>query len=233
MGGQRRLQAARCEGCGLHVELCACAERARVELPFRVLVVQNNRERHKPTNTGRQVVASIAGAELIYWGELDRDAEDGSLRTAAFDDALLVEAGVDYRLIFPRVLDPEGPTPIESPELGRADIGPRTSIVLLDGTWAQCSRMARRVPAIAAMPAYRLPPGPDSHWGVRTATEASRISTYEAAVRVLELAGELAAADAMQAWFDLHSARMQFMKGKRSSPSVPPEWIAERARRFG
>lgn len=233
MGGQRRNTLERCEGCGLHLELCACAERPRVELAFRVLVVQNNRERHKPTNTGRQVVASIADAALIYWGELDRDPDVGSLRTAAFDDALLVQADVDYRLIFPRVLDPEGPAPIESPELAPTDFGPRTTIVLLDGTWTQCSRMARRVPAIAAMPAYRLPPGPDSHWGVRTATEASRISTYEAAVRVLELAGALAQADAMQAWFDLHSARMQFMKGKRSNPAVPPEWVAERMCRFG
>lgn len=231
MGGSRRNTLERCEGCGLHLDLCACAERPRVRLPFRVVVVQNNRERHKPTNTGRQVASSIEGGELLHWGVLEQS--DDSLRTAEFDDSSLVRPDVDYRLIFPRVLDPEGPSPVHSPELAREGIGPTTTIVLLDGTWAQCSRMSRRVDAIAAMPAYRLPPGPDSHWGVRTATEASRISTYEAAIRVLEVAGELAAAGAMQAWFDLHSARMQFMKGKRPSPTVPPEWIAERVRRFG
>jgi DTW domain-containing protein YfiP len=231
MGGQRRFSLERCAGCGLHLELCACSVRPRVELPFRVIVVQNNRERHKPTNTGRQVVHSIVGAELLHWGVLEREGE--GLHTAEFDDSALVQPGVDYRLIFPRILDPERPEATLAPELQREHFAGKTAVVLLDGTWTQCSRMSRRIAAVERMPAFRLPPGPDSHWGVRTATEASRISTYEAAVRVLEIAGELPAAAAMQEWFDLHSARMQFMKGKRSSPEVPAEWIAERERRFG
>ncbi|MFV8750582.1 DTW domain-containing protein [Nannocystaceae bacterium ST9] len=235
MSGQRRFTLERCEGCGLHLELCACALRPRVVLPFRVIVVQNNRERHKPTNTGRQVAASIVGGELLHWGVLEREGlgEGERPHTAEFDDSALTRPGVDHRLIFPRIHDPDAPEPTLAPELQREHFERKTAIVLLDGTWTQCSRMSRRIAAVESMPAFRLPPGPDSHWGVRTATEASRISTYEAAVRVLEIAGELSAAAAMQEWFDLHSARMQFMKGKRSSPEVPAEWVAERVRRFG
>jgi DTW domain-containing protein YfiP len=231
MGGQRRFSLERCAGCGLHLELCACAVRPRVQVPFRVIVVQNNRERHKPTNTGRQIVNAMVGAELLYWGVPER-TEDG-VHTAEFDDSSLTKSSMNYRLIFPRILDPERPEETLAPELQREHFDENTAVVLLDGTWTQCSRMARRIPAIEQMPAFRLPPGLDSHWGVRTATEASRISTYEAAVRVVEIAGELRAAAAMQEWFDLHSARMQFMKGKRNTPEVPPEWITERARRFG
>jgi DTW domain-containing protein YfiP len=231
MSGQRRFTVERCEGCGLHLELCACAVRPRLNLPFRMIVVQNNRERHKPTNTGRQVVHSIVGGELLYWGVLEHEGE--GLRTAEFDDSSLTQADVDYRLIFPRIVDPESDAPTVAPELQREHLAGTSAVVLLDGTWTQCSRMSRRIAAVEHMPAFRLPPGPDSHWGVRTASEASRISTYEAAIRVVEVAGELSAAAAMQEWFDLHSARMQFMKGKRGSPEVPAEWIAERTRRFG
>ncbi len=234
MSGQRRFTRERCAGCGLHLELCACALRPRVQLPFRMIVVQNNRELHKPTNTGRQVVRSIVGSELLMWGVLDHAGE--SPHTAEFDDSALVQPEVDYRLIFPRSLDgdPETRETREaSPELQREHFAGPTAVVLLDGTWTQCSRMSRRIAAIERMPAFRLPPGPDSHWGVRVASEASRISTYEAAVRVLEIAGELSAAAAMQEWFDIHSARMQFMKGKRGSPEVPAEWVVERDQRFG
>lgn len=233
MSGQRRFNLPRCEGCGLHLELCACALRPHVELPFRVIVVQNNRERHKPTNTGRQVVHSIVGSELLHWGVLEREGEGERPHTAEFDDSSLTQPGVDYRLIFPRILDHDSAEPKLAPELQREHFAAKSAIVLLDGTWTQCSRMSRRIAAVEHMPAFRLPAGPDSHWGVRTATEASRISTYEAAVRVLEVAGELSAAAAMQEWFDVQSARMQFMKGKRASPEVPAEWVAERARRFG
>ncbi len=253
MSGQRRFSVERCEGCGLHLELCACAQRPRVRSPFRIIVVQNNRERHKPTNTGRQVARTLVGGELLQWGVLEHEGPGERPHTAAFDDSALVRPNVDYRLIFPRVLgDEAGTAPASEAELA-PELAPehlpihrdeslptpeararrKVAVVLLDGTWTQCSRMSRRIAAIATMPAFRLPPGPDSHWGIRTASEASRISTYEAAVRVLEVAGEFPEAALMQEWFDLQSARMQFMKGKRSSPEVPPEWIAERERRFG
>lgn len=229
--GQRRFEAARCRECGLHDELCACAERPRLQLETALVVVQNNKERHKPTNTGRMVAQVLQNSELLRYGE----------RGVEFDAAALTRPERDCLLIFPRVEDPEGRDPKPAPILDLAQLRARRSarpgaaltVVLLDGTWAQCARMSRRVPALAAMTGFALPPGPASHWGVRTPSEPSRISTFEAAIRVVELTEGPGPALAMQTYFDRVAAAMLFMKAKLRSAEVPAEWIAARARRFG
>jgi DTW domain-containing protein len=231
MTGQRRFRAERCPDCGLHEQLCACAERPRLELNTRLLVVQNNKERHKPTNTGRLLPQILVNSELIFVGERDVEFDPTPLRRPEFD----------YLLIFPRVRDPEGPNP-EPPPVLSVELFERRrrerpeliqTVVLLDGTWAQCSRMSRRVDGLADMQAFALPDGPPSHWGVRTTLEPSRISTFEAAVRVIELAEGRESAGAMQGYFDRIAAATLFMKGKLRSPEVPREWVTERAERFG
>lgn len=229
--GQRKFAAHRCEGCGLHVELCACAERPRLLLDTAVLVIQNNHERNKPTNTARILPQVLANCELIHY----------AVRGQPFDPSPLLDPQRDYWLIFPRVIDPEGDAPRPAPVLDAQAIAARraarpgatSTLVLLDGTWAQCSRMSRRVPALAGMQAFALPPGPPSHWGVRTASEPERISTFEAAIRVLHLAEGPGPALRLQTYFDRVAAAMLFMKAKLRKPDIPGHWIDERERRFG
>jgi DTW domain-containing protein YfiP len=229
--GQRRFEATRCGGCGLHDELCVCAHRPSLSLATALLIVQNNKERHKPTNTARMLAQVLTNCELIQFG----------VRELEFDASPLTRPERDYLLIFPRVFDPEGrgaePALILDPEYFAARKAARPgailTVVLLDGTWAQCSRMSRRIPELAAMQAFALPEGPPSHWGVRVPSEPSRISSFEAGVRVIELAEGPAPASAMQAYFDHVAAGMQFMKAKLRSPAVPEQWIQERAHRFG
>jgi DTW domain-containing protein YfiP len=230
--GQRRFEAARCPGCGLHEELCVCAERPRLKLETAILVVQNNKERNKPTNTARMLPQVLERCELIRYGA----------RGVEFDASPLTRPERDCLLIFPRVHDPEGPSPEAAPVFGPELLARRRAahgagkiptVVLLDGTWAQCSRMSRRIPELAAMEAFALPEGPPSHWGVRTPSEPSRISTFEAAIRVIELADGPAPALALQTYFDRVAAAMLYMKAKLTSPEVPGHWIDERQRRFG
>ena len=136
MGGQRRFSAHRCEGCALHDELCVCAERPRLDLATAVLVVQNNRERNKPTNTARILPQVLSNCELVRFG----------VRDEPFDSGPLLAPARDYWLIFPRELDPEGPAPRPAPVLDAAAIEARRTarpeaiptLVLLDGTWTQC-----------------------------------------------------------------------------------------------
>lgn len=229
--GQRRFEAQRCPACGLHQPLCVCAQRPQLQLRTKIVVLQNNKERNKPTNTGRMLPQVLGNCELLHIG----------VRNLEFDPSPLARPDHDYRLIFPRVHDPEGARPRLAPELSADDFSERRmqrpeltqTIVLLDGTWAQCSRMSRRTPMLADMQAFALPDGPASHWGVRTASEPSRISTFEAAIRVIELAEGPTPAKQMQAYFDRVAAGMLFMKAKLRSPEVPVEWIAERHQRFG
>lgn len=230
MGGQRRFEAPRCRDCGLHEHLCVCAERPCLALETALLVIQNNKERNKPTNTGRMLPQVLRNCELIRYGE----------RGVEFDPTPLTRAERDYVLIFPRMDEPEGPSPTPAPTLDAAELSARraarpralTTIVLLDGTWAQCSRMSRRVSELAAMESFALPPGPPGHWGVRTPSEPERVSTYEAAVRVLALAEGPGPALTLQIYFDRVAAAMLHMKATLSTPAVPGHWIDERERRF-
>jgi DTW domain-containing protein YfiP len=174
-----------------------------------MLVVQNNHERNKPTNTGRLVERVIEGAQIIRY----------AVRGEDFDPSPLRREDVDYRIIFPRddaaELTPETARPSEDREL---------CWVILDGTWGQCSRMSRRVPGLSDMPAYRLPPGPPGHWGVRKADDPARISTFEAVMRLVQVAQGEADARPMHEFFDRLAAAMLFMKGKLRSPEVPEQW---------
>jgi DTW domain-containing protein YfiP len=227
---QRRFAAERCSDCGLHLQLCACSERPSLSLATALLVVQSNKERNKPTNTARMLPQLLRNSELLHHAE----------RGVEFDASALARPERDYLLMFPRIEDPDGPSPRPAATLDAELLAARRSarpdamltIVLLDGTWAQCSRMARRVPELAAMQAVALPDGLPSHWGVRRASDPSRLSSFEAGIRVIELCEGPEAARPMQIYFDRVAAAMLFMKGKLRSPEVPAEWIAERERRF-
>jgi DTW domain-containing protein YfiP len=228
---QRRFAAERCAECGVHPQLCVCAQRPWLDLETALLIVRSNKERNKPTNTARMLPQMLRNAELVHHGE----------RGVEFDASVLTRPERDYLLIFPRVDDPEGPTPKPAPILDAELLAARRAarpdamltIVLLDGTWAQCSRMSRRVPELMSMQAVALPEGLPSHWGVRMASDPSRLSSFEAAIRVIELCEGPRAALSMQTYFDRVAAAMLFMKSKLRTPEVPDEWVAERERRFG
>jgi DTW domain-containing protein YfiP len=94
--------------------------------------------------------------------------------------------------------------------------------VILDGTWHQCSRMARRAPVIEAMPHLTLPPGSPSRWGVRTPPNPAAVCTFEAATRLVEVLHGAEAAAPMHEFFAELSARMLGMRG-RSPVDDPAE----------
>lgn len=189
--------------CGLHSELCLCAGLPRRDLTTDFIVVQHNRERHKPTSTGR-VAAAVLRAPVVYYG-----AEGETMDTAAFD-----RPDTDYYVLFPS----EGAAEVRDVDT-RPAAGRRRCVVLLDGTWHQCSRMARRAPRICELPHLVLPPGPPSRWGVRTPPSPAAVCTFEAATRVVEALHGPAEAAPMAAFFAELSARMLGMRGR--SPVDP------------
>lgn len=191
-----------------------CALRPDLELGTRIVVVQHNRERNKPTNTGRHVPAVLRNAALTRY----------AIRGEDFDASALMDPDWDYALLFHRS---EGDPVPGVPELSVAELRASTrprAVVVLDGTWAQASRMSRRIPEVAAIPTFTLPPGPPSVWTVRTREDAARLGTFEAVTRVIALLEGDAPARAMQQWFNELTARMLFMKGKLSRPVVPESW---------
>ena len=211
---------ARCGECGLHEELCACAERPTVHVNFGPFIVQHNRERNKPTNTGRMVHLLMGSSTLTRY----------AVRGETFDCAPLESESYRHVLLFHR---PAEEPPDARPELDWAELrqpaldGRPWRLVVLDGTWAQCSRMARRIAPIAAMPMVSLPPGPPTRWMIRDESDPERLCTLEAVLRATALLGHRDEAVEMARWFQTVAARMQFMKGYRPRPVVPAEWSAD------
>lgn len=198
----------RCSGCGLKPEICACALLPTVRVATPMAIVQHVREQPKPTNTARLFARIVEGTPILPYG----------MRDGTFDPSPLADPTIAWRLIFLREgaaeLDPaEAPPP-----------GQRFGYVLVDGTWHQCSRMARRAAFVKDLPCVMLPPGPPSIWTVRTQHDERGMSTFEAALRVLELVESPELVRPVRDAFALVTARMLFIKGKLPSPEVPAEW---------
>lgn len=207
-GAQRRRKrqhvAPRCPDCGLHLALCVCARTPRVRMPFRWILVQHGVEVDRPTNTGRMVMSFFPETERVLYGR----------HGTPLDPAPLEAADTDYLLVFPG----KDSTELEPGEL-RPRAGRRLALVLLDGTWRQAAHMARRIAALRAFPARRLPPGPPSGWKIRTPNEPHQLCTLDAAIRTVALSGQAEDARALRIAMEWIMLRMLYMKGRLPRPA--------------
>jgi DTW domain-containing protein YfiP len=208
---QRRRGKPRCFGCGLNPTLCVCDRLPSVQLQTPLVVVQHVREKIKPTNTGRLLAKMVSGTPIVHFGQ----------REPPFDTTPFERDDIDFRILFPRedaqtlARDEDGTIrPAPAP-------GKRLGFVLLDGTWHQCSRMARRVPVVRDFRCVALPPGPPSIWPIRRQHDARGVSTIEAAMRLLALLEGDEAIRPVRDAFEMITAHLLFLKGKLETPELP------------
>ncbi len=166
--GQRKKRHPRCPGCGVHVEKCLCKYMVEIDLPTRLVFVLHNRERSKPTNTGRLSHRMLRNSQLVYYG-----ARDTPMDTRPFVPLS------NYRVMYPRD-DAE----VFAPQRWRERLDALT-LVILDGTWHQCSRMSRRAECVRELPFRKLDDCPPSRWGVRTPHRPGLVCTIESVIHVL------------------------------------------------
>lgn len=222
MGGQRRFRASRCEGCGLHEELCACALVPRVKLDTPLVVVQHNKDCRKPTNTVRVLTRSLISCEVTRY----------AVRGEVFDPGPIEgRPDVDWCLLFPAVEEEALERPPPRLDLadfrGRGREGRTRGVVIVDGTWSQARRMRRRIEVLRTMPTFELPAGPPTRWTVREQATQARLSTAEAAIRALAICEGARTLQPVMAYFNIVSARMMFMKARIHRPEVPETWTDE------
>lgn len=182
----------------------------KVELQTPIRIVQQIRERSKPTNTARLFATMVPATPILPFG----------MREPPFDEAPLLDPDIEFYNLFLR----DDATPID--ELPEPAPGKKRGFVVLDGTWHQCSRMARRVPVVRDLPCVMLPPGKPSIWRVRTQHDPRGVSTFEATVRLLEIVEGSEAVRPLVEAFEVITARLLHLKGKLKSPEVPDDWEA-------
>jgi DTW domain-containing protein YfiP len=159
-------------------ELIGAATPSRPE----VLVVRHHWEAFKSTGTARLAALSLSNLSILDMAMENPQPVRDALR--GLEDAWL--------------LYPDGATP---GSIGSAR--PRT-LVVLDGTWKQTRKMVRRLPELARLPRFSLPPAPGDERrdrlreaprpGARSTLESiadalSELDSAECGARLLELHG--------------------------------------------
>jgi DTW domain-containing protein YfiP len=160
-----------CWCCRRPQRVCYCAAVRPIETRTRVVILQHPRESDVPINTARIAELSLSRSTLHVGLDFARD-----------------------RALQAALSDPEAPPVLLYPGDGAKDlareppVGPVT-LVVIDGTWWQASKLFKLNPFLHALPCYGLAPAEESRYRIRREPEAHCLSTIEAleaALSVLE-----------------------------------------------
>lgn len=155
----------RCYTCFRPIDACYCATLPRIDNRTELLIVQHRRESFHPFNTARLVARSLQRATLVT------DHLSGLAARLKFRaNAGLLYPGGDARLL-------DDVPPHERP----------AQLVVVDGTWQQAKSLLRGLPAMAALPRFRLAPESPSLYRIRREPTAESLSTVEAVVAALRM----------------------------------------------
>ncbi len=197
-----RPTAARCAGCGLHIQLCMCAAVDPLALTTRVIVVQHSTESGRSSNSGRLAPLCLTHADLRIRG----------LPHAPLDRSGLVDRARRVVLLYPL---PGAPVLAPDP----ADDRPVT-LVVPDGNWRQARKLVQREPALRDARKVRLPAGPPSRYRLRRHPDPTFISTFEAIARALGILEGPAVQRRLEHWFDVFVERTLWTRGDLPAHAV-------------
>ncbi|MET3999010.1 DTW domain-containing protein [Marinobacterium sp. MBR-109] len=182
----------RCDGCRLPVDVCICQWRRAVQARCEFWLLTHRYEFYKPTNTGRLILDSIANTRIFEWSRTEptQDLLD-ALQDDRYAPCLVFPAGEDYEH---RMLK-------QVPGGGRIPV-----FIILDGTWRQARRMFRHSRYLQHLPVIEPKTDRLSRYQLRRSTVEEHLCTAEVAVALLEQAGDQAAAEHLEDYFERFNA---------------------------
>ena len=189
------LLAGRCPRCYVIERWCLCQKIPTVQTSFQIVIVRHLRESYKTSNTARMAQLALPNAVILDY-----------LPETFCDAALSTE---DSALLFPT-------TEAAWPEARRP-----ARLFVLDGTWHQASRMAKKLGPLRGLPRVSFADSasaPDAP-RLRQPQEAHQRSTLEAiAMAVARFEGEAAAAPL----FALYAQMVAHLRAARGYPLGAP-----------
>lgn len=148
-------------------DLCICSLLPQISIKTRLVIAMHIAEKNKPTNSARLLQRILQGTETRFQGLQERRLDLTDLQTS-------------QRAVF--LLFPEG---AYSPEYVR-DLGKPVTLLVPDGTWQQAKRIVHHVTEHYGFPRVSVPlGGAEGAYHLRCADREGRLSTLEAAARVL------------------------------------------------
>lgn len=220
----------RCDTCQIGVRWCICPYRdmamphaANVAVDFCLILHRN--ETMKPTNTGRLIGDLLPHNTHAYlW---NRTAPDPLLL-----NFLAAREDTTY-LVFPASYCKESDAPNDSNDTQElhmqtrriVDIStipkcPRPTFILLDGTWKQARKMFHMGEWMKQIPIVRFDLDSGSSYQLRQGSNASQVSTLEAAAGLLELTGNDDGASVMRDYFAVFNEHYAASRQCRSPQRV-------------
>jgi DTW domain-containing protein YfiP len=213
----RGSKALRCQACRLALSHCLCAWRPQVVAQSGVCLLMHDIEVLKPSNTGWLIADVVADTSAFGW-----------LRTLVDPDlpALLSDPQWQPYLVFPG----EYAAPERVVSTVELETGKRPLFILLDATWTEARKMFRKSPYLDSLPVLSLQPEQLSRYRLRRSKRDDHLCTAEVAALCLELAGDLCASEALNAYLDVFSQHYLAAKAPRAVDLSDP--LHERLRVF-
>jgi len=186
----RGSRASRCERCRVPFSHCLCPWLPTIESDCGVCLLMHDIEPLKPSNTGWLIADVVRDTFAFTW---QRMGVDPRLL------ALLADPQWQPLVIFPGEYA-ESRRVVEQVERENAK---RPLFVLLDATWTEARKMFRKSPYLDGLPVLSLRPEALSRYRLRRSTRSDHLCTAEVAALCLDLAGDSAAANTLDALLDV------------------------------
>jgi len=188
--GARGSRAPRCLRCRVPFSHCLCPWLPRVDSECGVCLLMHDIEPLKPSNTGWLIADVVLDTFAFTW---QRTGVDPRLLD------LLADPQWQPLVIFPG----EYAAPQRVVERVERQPDKRPLFILLDATWTEARKMFRKSPYLDDLPVLSLQPEALSRYRLRRSTRSDHLCTAEVAALCLELAGDSAAANTLDAWLDV------------------------------
>ncbi|MBT9511778.1 MAG: DTW domain-containing protein [Acidovorax sp.] len=206
----------RCAGCRLVPSHCICALRPVLPTRAGMCLLMADIEPLKPSNTGWLIADVVADTYAFGWA-----------RTEVHPDLLALLADPQWQpyVVFPgEFVAPE--RVVTQVAVPRAGVEPEPSkrplFVLLDATWPEARKMFRKSPYLDRFPVLSLQPEQLSRYYLRRSTRTDHFCTSEVGALCLALAGELQAAQTLEAYLDVFTHH--YLQAKHQ---LLPDWAGE------
>jgi DTW domain-containing protein YfiP len=214
----------RCAGCRLLPSHCLCALRPLLKVRAGVCLLMADIEPLKPSNTGWLVADVVADTFAFGWA---RTEVDPALI------ALLADPQWQPYLVFPgEFVDSARVVTEIQPVAAAAGLAVRRPLfVLLDATWPEARKMFRKSPYLDSLPVLSLQSEQLSQYKLRRSQRDEHFCTSEVAALCLALAGEVHAAEVLEAYLDAFTDH--YLKAKQQQPVDNEDAAHQRLRALG
>jgi DTW domain-containing protein len=173
-----------------------CEAVVRIATRTRIVILQHPRERNVPIGTARLAELAFPNSARHVGVDFSNDqAVRAALGQSQAPPILLFPGRYARKLPQPPPLDP-------------------VTLVVLDGTWSQASKIFKTNPLLATLPRYALDPIAPSRYRIRREPAGHCMSTIEAIVQALELleGGDRGVARALAPFDKMVETQLEFAK---------------------